>query len=173
MVNAGVRILDFDSQEFNQCVKELKEIDFELAYLALLTREGIKPLSRWEKPLDDSGLGLLNRLGLLTKQIRRTVKTGKEITETIFSASAGYIRLYEKRFGDRPIDKSAATVRFEGFLFGYPPCCVDEYIRHPYAKNALAPEQQKILFHWGCKDCQITSILLPAYQKIHDYLISC
>lgn len=165
--------MDFDSQELKQCVKKLKEIDFELAYLALLTREGIKPLSRWEKLLDDCGLGLLNRVGLLTKQIRRTVKTGKEITETIFSTSSGYIQLYEKRFGNRPIDKSAGTVRLEGFLFGFPPCCVDEYIRHPYVKNALRAEQQKILFHWACKDCQITPILLPAYQKIHDYLMSC
>ncbi|UCE99554.1 MAG: hypothetical protein JSV82_00330 [Planctomycetota bacterium] len=165
--------MDFDSQELKQCVKSLKEIDLELAYLALLTREGLKPLSRWEKPLDDNGLGLLQQMGLLTKQIRRTVKTGRQVTETVFSTTAGYIQVYEKRFGNMPIDKSATTVRFEGFLFGFPPCCVDEYIRHPYIKNAPAREQQEILFHWACKDCKITPALLFAYESIYNFLNSC
>lgn len=165
--------MDFDSQELKSCIKALKEIDFELAYLALLTREGLKPLSRWEKPLDGNGLGSLRQMGLFTKQIQRTVKTGKVVSETIFSVSAGYIQLYERRFGGTPIDKSAATVRFEGFLFGFPPCCVDEYLRHPYIKNALAPEQQKILFHWACKNCKITPILLPGYYRIHKYVEKC
>jgi hypothetical protein len=163
--------LDFDSQELKQCVKALKKVDFELAYLALLTCEGLKPLSRWEKPLDDYGLGFLQQMGLLTKQIRRTVKTGKLIVETIFSVSAGYIQLYENRFGNTPIDKTAPTIRFEGFLFGFPPCCVDEYIRHRYAKNSFTPDQQKILFHWACKNCEITPILLPYYQDIYNFLM--
>ncbi len=162
--------LDFDSHQIKQCIKALKEIDFELAYLALLTRQGLKPLSRWEKPLDDYGLGLLQRMGLLTKQISRTVKTGKEVLETIFSVSAGYIQIYRQRFDKKPIDKSAATVRFEGFLFGFPPCCLDEYIRHPYIKNNLDPEHQKILFHWACRNCRITPLLLPAYHQIHEYV---
>jgi hypothetical protein len=165
--------LDFDSQELKQCVSALKEIDLELAYLALLTCEGLKPLSRWEKPLDDHGLGFLQQMGLLTKQIRRTVKTGREVVETIFSVSPGYIQLYEKRFADKPIDKSAPAQRFEGFLFGFPPCCVDEYIRHPYIKNALTPQQQKILFHWACRDCKITPAFLLAYRRIHEYVEKC
>jgi len=165
--------LDFDSQELKQCLKALKQIDFELAYLALLTREGLKPLSRWEKTLNDHELGLLEKMGLLTKQIHRTVKTGKLVVETIFSVSAGYIQIYENSFGNTPIDKSAQTQRFEGFLFGFPPCCVDEYIRHPYIKNALKPENQKILFHWACKDCKITPILLHGYQRIHEYVEKC
>jgi len=165
--------LALDSQELRQCVRKLKENDFELAYLALLTREGLKPLSRWEKPLDDHGLELLQQMGLLTKQIRRTVKIGKEVFETIFSISPGYIQLYEKRFADKPIDKSAEAVRFEGFLFGFPPCCVDEYIRHPYIKNALPSQHQKILFHWACKDCKITPTLLSEYRRIHEYVEKC
>jgi len=165
--------LDFNSSKVRKCTRSLKEIDFELAYLALLTCEGLKPLSRWEKPLDGRGLELLEQMGLLTKQIRRTVKTGKVVSETIFSISPGYIRLYEKQFAGKPIDKSAATVRFEGFLFGFPPCCVDEYIRHPYVKNALPPEHQKILFHWMCKDCRITPSLLPGYLRIHEYVEKC
>ena len=165
--------LDLESQELKQCAGKLKEMDFELAYLALLTCQGLKPLSRWEKAVESRTLDLLQRMGLRTKQIRRTVKTGKEVIETIFSGASGYIQLYEKRFGGTPIDKSAQTVRFEGFLFGFPPCCVDQYIRQPYGKNSLAPEQQKILFHWACKDCKITPTLLPAYLRLHEYIEKC
>ena len=165
--------MDLESKEIRRCVGQLKEIDFELAYLALLTCEGLKPLSRWEKPLDGHGLELLQQMGLLTKQVRRTVKTGKEVVETIFGLSPGYIHLYERQFAGKPIDKSAEAVHFEGFLFGFPPCCVDEYIRHPYIKNALPPEHQKILFHWACKDCTITAALLREYHRIHEYVEKC
>ena len=164
--------LDFESSEVKKCVRYLKEIDFELAYLALLTCEGLKPLSRWEKPLDDNGLELLRQTGLLTKRIRRTVKTGKEIVETIFSRSPAYIWLYEQLFGNKPIDKSAQTRQLEGFLFGYPPCCVNEYIHKPYAPNKIGTEEQKILFHWACGDCTITPVMLGAYKSIYDLLNS-
>jgi len=165
--------LDLDSHEIKQGIKALKEIDFELAYLALLTCQGLKPLSRWEKALDGDALGVLGQMGLRAKQVRRTVKTGAEVTETIFSPSPAYIQLYCDRFADTPIDKSAPTIRFEGFLFGFPPCCVDQYIRHPYIKNDLDPHQQKILFHWACPNCKITPTLLPAYRRIHNYTENC
>ena len=164
--------LDFDSSEIKICVRALKEIDFELAYLTLLTSEGLKPLSRWEKPLANDGHELLQQMGLLTKQIRRTVKTGKEVVETIFSKLPAYLVLYEQRFGNRPIDKSTQTQRFEGFLFGYPPCCINEYIRKPYTPNNFGTEEQKILFLWACRDCKITVVLLNAYKSMYDLLNS-
>jgi len=162
--------LDLNEPKLKTAAKFLKNIDFEMAYLAVLTSFGIKPLSRWEKNLSPKGLEKLSELGLLTRQIKRTVKIGKEITECVFSTSLGYLELYETKFAGKPVDKSPQTVRLEGFLFGYPPCCVDRFIRHPYAKNELEPAQQKILFHWACKDCKITALLLPAYIKIHDFL---
>ncbi len=161
---------DIGSPEAKRCVRALKEIDFELAYLALLTCEGLKPLSRWEKPLADDGLRFLRQMGLLTKQILRTVKTGKEVVETIFSRSPAYIHLYEQRFGNSPIDKSAQTQRFEGFLFGYPPCCVNHYIRQPYAPINLTAQNQKILFHRACRNCKITPALLCAYKSVYSLL---
>ena len=165
----------------NQCRQEdlprylraMKEIDFELAYLAALTREGLKPLSRWEKSLTDDNLELLQRAGLITKQIPRTVKAGREIVETIFSRTPAYIQLYEQAFENTPVDKSPPTQQFEGFLFGYPPCCVSEFIRRPYAPNNLTQQEQKILFHWACRDCKITASLLPAYKRIYDSLDRC
>jgi len=171
-VSTGNTILDLYSKELIQSIKALKEIDFELVYLALLTAEGLKPLSRWEKPLDSDGLELLQRMGLLTKQIQRKVLTGRLILETIFGRSPGYIQLYEQRFANTAIYKSAETQRFEGFLFGYPACCVDQFIRKPYTPNNLPSEDQKILFHWACKDCKITPLLLPAYKNLYNFLNS-
>ncbi len=164
--------LHHDSPELQKILCALKKVDFELAYLAALTHEGLKPLSRWEKKLSKKNLELLQRTGLLTKQVRRTVKTGKEVIETIFSRAPVYIQLYEQAFDNTPIDKSARTQLFEGFLFGYPSCCVNEYIRKPYTPNNLK-QQQKILFHWACRDCKVTPLLLPAYKSIHDLLDHC
>ncbi|MHC4426555.1 MAG: hypothetical protein ACYSYV_10710 [Planctomycetota bacterium] len=165
--------LDSESSEIKRCIRALKEVDLELAYLALLSCEGLKPLSRWEKPLGDNGLGLLRQTGLLAKQIRRTVKTGRDVVETVFSRSPAYIQLYEQRFGNKPIDKSVQTQRFEGFLFGYPPCCVNQYTRRPYAPNKLTGPEQKILFHWACRDCKITPVLSRAYKSVYDLLNCC
>jgi hypothetical protein len=169
----------------NSILRALKEIDFELASLASLTCEGLKPLSRWEKPLDENGIELLRRMDLVTKQIRRKVKTGlpprlssrdeaagDEIIETIFSRSPVYIDLYEKRFADAPVEKSAEIQRIEGFLFGYPPCCVEQYIIKPYAPNNFTDYQRKILFHWACNNCSVTPLLLQAYEEVYNMLDS-
>ena len=135
--------------------------------------QGIKPLSRWEKPLQDRDIALLGELELLTSRIPRTVKNGNTITETIFSRTGGYIQLYESHFAGTLVNKSPATQRIEGFLFGFPPCCVDQYIKQPYRKNNLPPTDQEILFHWACNNCQITPLLLPAYRSAHNQVNNC
>ena len=162
-----------ESSEFQACLHALRQIDLELAYLALLTREGLKPLSRWEKPLKDDELRLLEQMGLLTKQVRRTVKTGGEVIETVFSRTPACIQLYERAFADTPVDKSAATERLEGFLFGYPPCCIEQYVRKPYVPNDMTDHDRGILFHWACPGCKVTPILLDAYRSIHTLLTQC
>ena len=162
--------LDLGLQNIQDDLLVLKKTDLELAFLALLTCKGLKPLSRWEKPLADNELVSLQQIGLLTKKITRTVKTGKEVIETVFSLSPVYIKLYEQQFGDTPIDKSAETQRFEGFLFGYPPCCIEQYIRKPYAANNLEEKDQKILFHWACKNCKVTPLLLDSYRSFYNVL---
>jgi len=165
--------LKHNSPELHEILSALKKVDFELAYLVALTHEGLKPLSRWEKKLSKKNLELVQQTGLLTSQIRRTVKTGKEVVETIFSRAPVYIQLYEQAFGNTPIDKTPRTQLFEGFLFGYPSCCVNQYVHKPYAPNNLTDQQQKILFHWACRDCKVTLLLLPAYKSIHDLLDHC
>ena len=164
--------LDLDLQNIHDDLLVLKEKDFELSLLALLTCKSLKPLSRWEKPLTDNEISSLQHIGLLTKKITRTVKTGKEVSETIFSLSPAYIKLYQQRFENTPIDKSAETQRFEGFLFGYPPCCIEQYILKPYAVNNLEEKDQKILFHWACKDCKVTPFLIDSYRSFYYALSS-
>ena len=105
--------------------------------------------------------------GILSRKKREhLVDHLREAEEEAYS----FDRIYEERFGNKPIDKSAATVRFEGFLFGFPPCCVDKYIKKPYDKNTIAEQEQKILFHWACKNCKISPILLPVYENIYKSL---
>ena len=162
----------FDSKigKIKDSLVKLKQIDFELAYLALLTHEGLKPLSRWEKTLNGKELKLLEEMGLLTKIISRKTKTHKEVQENIFSISPAYIEIYAKRFENKHIEKSPETQRFEGFLFGFPTCCVENYIIKPYAANNLEEKDQKLLFHWACYNCKITPFLLDSYKKIYDLL---
>ncbi len=154
-------------------VRRLKAADFELAYLAVLTYQGIKPLSRWEKPLDSAGLDALEKLALQTRCIERTVQTGQRIIEVIFSRSPGRIRVYEDCFSGTAVDKSRDTQRIEGYLFGYPPCCIECYVRNPYQPNDLPAQDQKNLFHWACKECRITPLLLPAYMETRDFVQRC
>lgn len=154
------------TDQMADCLRRLKAVDFELAYLALLAREGLKPMSRWERPPTGHERDLLARMGLVTSEARRTVKTGRQVVETLFALSPGYLGAYERRFADRPIDKSPETIRLEGFLFGYPPCCVERYLEQPYAPNDQPDEVRTLLFHWPCRDCRITPLLLPAYQAI-------
>lgn len=168
------RQLQFPLDTMGQtALQHLKTVDLELAYLAILTREGLKPLSRWEKPLTGTELDVLNHLGLQTRSIRRRIRTGNGFIETIFAKTAPYLEIYAEYFDGLPVDKSAETVRIEGFLFGYPPCCVAQYIRHPYAPNEFPTHKREILFHWSCKGCIITPLLMPRYEKLYQYILQC
>lgn len=165
--------MEQQSTEYKDCLIQLKEVDEQLAYLALLTCCGVKPLSRWEKPLTQECVTLLTQMNLYTASILRSVKIGRKITETIFSTLKSYLDIYKSRFHQTPVDKSSETVRFEGYLFGFPPCCVDAFVKQPYVQNHLPEEDQKILFHWACPNCQITPYLLPSYRQLHDFLTKC
>lgn len=150
----------------HECYSTLKKIDLELAYLAALTVAGLKPVSRWERSLNDEALHAMASLGLASRPILRTVASGSHVYETVFSGTSSWLDLYERLFSESPIDKSALTQRWEGFLFGYPPCCVIHYISAPYAPNNLSPDIQEMLFHWACPDCAITPELVPSYRQV-------
>ncbi len=149
----------------------LAEDDFQLAFLALLTVDAVKPASRWEKPLASHLADALTGLGLLLGRARRRCANGSEVVETLFSPEARRVEQYLARFDGRPIDKRPATRRFEGLLFGYPPCCVEAFVRAPYSPNGLAREDQALLFHWACSGCPETPALLQRYRELRGALL--
>ena len=145
----------------------MQQLDFELVYLALLTKAGLKPLSRWEKGADPDTAGALRALGLKTRVVERSVASGARVRELIFSESDRCLELYAARFDRTPISRDRQSARLEGLLFGYPSCCVESYAARGYVKNALQPRDQRILFHWACANCAITPLLAPHYRRVY------
>jgi hypothetical protein len=142
--------------------------DFEFYYLIELTKQKIKPLSRWEKPLTDSLQQELKKHGLFVDTVPRKTFFNRRIYETIFSTSSRYLNLYQHKFYNTSLKKNGVTQKIEGLLFGYPSCCVNQFIRKPYHKNNLNKNVQEILFHWACSECRATAQLVPYYQTIHN-----
>ncbi|MBC7186325.1 MAG: hypothetical protein H5U38_04720 [Calditrichaeota bacterium] len=143
-------------------------LEFDFVYLARLTQAGLKPLSRWEKPLAPEGHRLLRRLHLRTATAERLLQNGGRTTELLFARDEFPIRIYVERFAGRPISKSAEEQRAEGFLFGYPPCCVESFIRNGYQPNGLAEDEQRLFFHWACGSCAVTPLLVPHYRAVFE-----
>jgi hypothetical protein len=77
------------------------------------------------------------------------------------------VDFYCKRFEGTPLTQSPEVIALEGRLFGYPSCCVDTFIHHPYAANGFDARDQEILFHWACPRCTPTAILLREYRRAH------
>ena len=145
--------------------------DEEFYYLALLTVEGIKPLSRWEMRLDHDQLLELERLGLHGSTLTRGTQWGRLVTHAIFSRSRSLLQKHRSAFNGGAISFDAQSVRREGLDFGYPVCCVDTFIEKGYQSNSLASEDQAILFYWACLDCKQTRSLLPEYRRIfHSFM---
>ncbi len=147
---------------------KLVRLPFELAYLALLTSYRIKHLSRWESELSPEALEVLDRLGLETARLTRRTLFGRRVPRVVFSRSARYIDSYVRLFDGRRLSRAARDVKLEGWHFGYPSCCVEQFIRKPYVGNDLSKEDQRILFHWACPDCSSTESLLRDYRSVHD-----
>jgi len=144
--------------------------DFEFYYLVELTKQKIKPLSRWEKPIQKNAVKWIMDQGLFVDTVQRKTLFKKEITETIFSASSRYLDFYKGKFHQKPLRKDEESQKIEGFLFGYPYCCVQQFIRKPYSANQLSKKDQSLLFHWACKNCASTAELMPYYQNVHKQI---
>lgn len=142
--------------------------DFEFYYLVELTKQNIKPLSRWERPLSDKAIKWILNQGLYVDTIPRKTLLNKEVSETIFSNSSHYLNFYNRKFYNTPLRKSVMSQRLEGFLFGYPSCCVQQFIKKPYVANSLKKENQELLFHWACPNCRNTPGLLSYYRSVYQ-----
>ena len=148
--------------------RELQRLGFDLSYLALLTESGLKRLSRWEGRLSPDQEEVLKRFGLGVTRVERRLRFGRKTEEVVFSTRKYHRDFYRERFHSRRIKESPGNMRLKGFLFGYPSCCVESFIRDRYAKNGLLPRDQRILFHWACPGCKATPALLREYRDIHD-----
>ncbi len=151
-------------------LQKLRKHDFQLAFLVLLTLRAVKPASRWEKRLGPELASAITRLGLALKSVTRWALNGNEVVETVFSLDPNLVDRYASRFDGRVLDKSPETIRAKGSFFGYPACCVDAFLRAPYAANDLARDDQAILFHWACAGCSETPALLERYVVLHNLL---
>jgi len=144
---------------------ELISLDPELRYLVLLTRAGLKPLSRWEAPLDEAAIRALRRQGLFADIVERRTRFGRRLHETVFARKAGYVDLYRRRYHATRLRDTPKDARLQGQLFGYPSCCVEAFIAAPYTPNGLDPRDQAILFHWACRSCRVTPGLVREYRR--------
>lgn len=140
----------------------------DLLYLALLTQEGIKSLSRIEHNLSTQQLEEIGKLGLVVDRITRIAQNGTSIVHVVFSNHPKLVQQYKKEFDGAVLTKSSEVIRKEGVYFGYPRCCIEAFVEHRYEPNDLATEEQAILFHWACLRCKKTSQLLPRYREIWE-----
>ncbi|MBN2018530.1 MAG: hypothetical protein JW794_10440 [Candidatus Cloacimonetes bacterium] len=141
---------------------------FQILFLALLTHRKVKPLSRWEKPLSSQENDVLKKFDLKTESVARYCENGDRIREFIFSRNSNRIHAYLRTFDNTSLRLSPAHRKIEGFLFGYPSCCVENFIHNGYTPNKYIDKEQKLLFHWICPDCRISPSLFPVYRSIFD-----
>jgi uncharacterized protein (UPF0212 family) len=147
--------------------KRLALLPFDLAYLVLLTENGTKPLSRWEGMAQVGIEDALKAAGLKFATVCRSLRNGKFTTELVFGKSEAYLDLYFRRFNGSLIEKSLEAQRIEGYLFGFPSCCVESFARYGYRPNGLVAEDQRLLFHCACPACRVTPLLLPSYRSAY------
>lgn len=139
----------------------------DLRYLAHLTAAGLKPLSRWEGSFDPGIPAALERAGLHWRTVRRAARSGRSVTELVFSTQTRWLDLYARRFDNRSLDRTPGDRRVEGWLFGYPSCCVESYLAHGYRPNRLRWRDQGLLFHWACPRCAVTPVLVSQYRRVY------
>lgn len=145
-----------------------KNLKFDLLYLGLLTKERIKPLSRWEGEFGRTEINALKSLGLKTRSVKRPLESGGKSEELIFGKDRKLMDEYADVFERKPISYSRECTLLEGKLFGYPECCARSFAGHGYLPNGLSEDDQRILFHWACPGCRITPGLLPEYRAAYQ-----
>ena len=143
----------------------------DLLYLVYLTAQGVKPLSRWEMDISHEQRVEIERLGLHVSTLTRSTDWGRMVSHTIFSRRRSLLQRHRSVFDGTAISNDDQSVRREGLDFGYPACCVDAFIEKGYQSNGFAPQDQSILFHWACPDCEQTRMLLLEYCRIYHSIM--
>ncbi|HMA62824.1 MAG TPA: hypothetical protein VKP78_09270, partial [bacterium] len=147
-----------------------QKLDKEFIYLAHLTEKKVKPLSRWETDFNAQNIDLLQNLGLKTRVVTRYLQNSRETKELIFSKNNKYIDIYENHFNNQPIKNNYKEKLLEGKLFGYPSCCIKNFIENGYKENGFEGRGQELLFYWACPGCKVTPQIIPLYREIYESL---
>jgi hypothetical protein len=142
--------------------------DHELLYLALLAVDGVKPLSRYERPIALAQAEALRELGLLVAEVQRSTAWGRSVRHTAFSREFARLGAYLGEFDHAPLRFDAQGALDEGLHLGYPACCVEHFARYGYQPNGLDAADQALLFHWACPQCAATAELLPRYRAVWE-----
>ena len=145
----------------------LRNIEFDLLYLGLLTKAQIKPLSRWEGEFGGTEIRAMKSLGLKTESVERCLDSGRAHEELVFSRDKGLVGSYTRAFMKKPISHSREAATLEGRLFGFPDCCVRSFADLGHLPSGLSDADQQLLFHRACPDCETTRELLPAYRATY------
>jgi hypothetical protein len=155
-------------KEVWQMDTRLRNMEFDLLYLALLTKRKVKPLSRWESRVGPIEMQALKSIRLKVISIKRYLESGQIFEELIFSESEELMDIYASAFMGKRIDNSPKAGLLQGKLFGYPECCVRSFTSRGYLPNGFSREDQQILFHWACPNCDVTPGLLPRYRSVYQ-----
>jgi len=141
-------------------LEKLAKLDRKMAVLAVLTAEGIKPVSRIdsfegpEKVVEE----LLEKMGLKVE-----IKTEGCKSEILFGKSKGL-----KNYHEAMKLKGSERVYKTGLAFGYPNCCSKYFSKFLAGIRQEKPPKLKPLEHFSCPDCRFSHSLQKKYQETYD-----
>jgi hypothetical protein len=141
-------------------IGKLKRLDKRIALLAVLTVQGIKPVSKidgFEGP-DEAVAGLLREMGLEVEVEKSGCKT-----DILFGKKKAMGK-YHKAESLKGKEKICEV----GKVFGYPDCCSRFFAEFMMGEADGKPGKKQPLEHFICPGCKESPRLLKKYKKVED-----
>ncbi|MBR9680775.1 MAG: hypothetical protein GOU98_03035 [Candidatus Altiarchaeota archaeon] len=141
-------------------LEKLAKLDIKMAVLALLTAEGVKPMSRvdsFEGP-EKVVSKIIEKLGLTVE-----IKTEGCKSEILFGSGRGLAK-----YKDALKLKGGEKVYEMGLAFGYPKCCSKYFSEFLTGLKNEKPDKLKPLEHFSCPNCRLSPSLQKKYQEAYD-----
>ena len=141
------------------------DLELDALYLGILTARKVKPLSRLEYPVKLCIIDAIKKMGLIFEPVTRLARNGNHVKHWIMGKDRSLFDQYQVDFDGKLLEgNKEQLIRSEASYFGYPVCCAENYINSPYAPNKLMINDQRLLFHYACPDCEETPRLIPLYK---------
>ncbi|MBR9689524.1 MAG: hypothetical protein GOV01_01330 [Candidatus Altiarchaeota archaeon] len=144
-------------------LEKLAKFDKKLAMLALVTAEGIKPVSKidsFDGP-EEIVQHLLEDMGLCVEIKKQGCRSD------ILFGKASSIRKYHEANELRGKERVYAL----GIAFGYPDCCSKYFSEFLLGEKDEKPEKLSPLEHFSCPNCKVSPSLRKKYQETMDLFI--